>query len=125
MLASTSYSAHPGNPSFGWWSLAAGAGVEVGEHEASLHLELSAEALFQHTQVTVTENGEHDSAGQSGWGGRVGVAAVWTTWQKCSVIFGIAGEVALPRLNVVVGAADAEQVPLASVDLLLGLRFSP
>lgn len=124
-LLSASYSAHPGNPSFGFWSLGAGAGVQVGELDASMHLELSAEVLLAHTQVAVTEDGASDSAGQLGWGGRVGVAAVWATWQKCSLIFGVSGEAVLPRLRVVVGSSDAERVPLASVDLLLGVRITP
>ncbi len=124
-LVSTSYSVHPGNPSYAWWSVAGGAGVKIGDPASSFHLELGAEVLLEHTHVAVTEDGERDSAGQFGWGGRFGVEGVWANWQNCSFVFGVSGAVVVPRLNVVVASNDAVHIPLASADLLLGLRFGP
>ena len=125
VLLSGRYAVHSGNPSFGWWALAAGAGLRLGERDSSFNLELSGEAVFERTHIHADDGTASDSVGQSGWGGRVGVDAVWATWRHCSLILGVDGSVVLPRINVVVGNQAAASVPSASVGLFLGLRFQP
>jgi hypothetical protein len=124
-LASARYAAHPGNPSFSWVTLSAGVGSRLGDPASSLGLEFRSELVFEHTTVRAQSGGEHDSAGQNGWGGRVGVDAVWATFRHCSVVFGIDGTLVLPRINVVVGDQEPSHVPFASLGLLLGVRFRP
>jgi hypothetical protein len=124
-LVSARYTAHPGNPSFSWWTLSAGVGTPIGDSAATLHLELSGEFVFEHTSVVAEQGKVEDRAGRSGWGGRVGMSAVWATWRHCSMILGVDGTLVLPRINVTIGEQDAARVPLANAGLLLGLRFQP
>jgi hypothetical protein len=88
-------------------------------------LEFSGEFVFEHTSVQAELGPDQEQVGQNGWGGRVGVVAVWATWHHCSVSFGVDGTVVLPRIHVVVADQDAASVPLASLGLSLGLRFQP
>jgi hypothetical protein len=124
-LVSARYAAHPGNPSFAWAALSAGVGARLGEPSAAFDLEFSGELVLEHANVAASRGADHESAGQNGWGGRVGVGAVWAAFRHCSIIFGVDGTVVLPRINVVVGDADATRVPAASLGLLLGVRFQP
>jgi hypothetical protein len=124
-LVAARYAAHPGNPSFSWWTLSAGVGTRVGDRASSFNLEFRGELVFEHTSITAESGADHQSAQQSGWGGRVGVDAVWASWRHCSIIFGVDGTVVLPRINVIVGDADEIRVPVATAGLLLGLRFQP
>jgi hypothetical protein len=124
-LAAVRYEAHPGNPEFSWWTLSAGVGTRIAGRAAIFNLEFSAEVVFEHTSIAADRGADRDSAGQDGWGGRVGVGAVWATCRHCSVILGIDATWVLPRINVIVGGQDATRVPPASVGFLLGVRFLP
>ena len=124
-LISARYAAHPGNPSFVWWTLSAGVGTRLGDRGASFNLEFRGELVFERTSIAVERGAESDSAGQNGWGGRVGIDAVWASWRHCSLILGVDGTLVLPRINLVVANDDATHVPSANVDLLVGVRFQP
>jgi hypothetical protein len=124
-LIAARYAAHPGNPSFAWWTLSAGVGARLGDRGSSFNLEFRGELVFEHTSISVERDAKSDSAGQNGWGGRVGVDAIWASWRHCSLILGVDGTLVLPRINVVVANEDATHVPSANVGLLLGLRFQP
>ena len=124
-VISARYAAHPGNPSFAWWTLSAGVGARLGDQTASFKLELRGELVFERTEIAVSSGADADRAGQNGWGGRVGMDGVWATWRHCSVIFGVDGALVLPRINVVIADEPAIHVPAASLGLSLGLRFQP
>ena len=124
-LLDARFTEHSGNPSFDWWTLSAGFGTRLGERTSSFNLELSGELVFEHTSISASRGAQHERAGQSGWGGRIGVAGVWATWRHCSLIAGIDGSLVLPRINVVLGNDETTHVPLASLGLSLGLRFQP
>jgi len=124
-LVSARVAGHPGNPSFSWWTLSAGVGTRIGERSAPFNLELSSELVLEYTHLTARRDAAHASAGQTGWGGRVGVAAVWGAWQRAALVFGVDGTLVVPRINVVVGKEEAASVPLTSLGIFLGVRFLP
>jgi hypothetical protein len=125
-LIAARYATHAGNPSFAWWTVSAGVGTWLGERAATLNLEFRGQLVLEHTSIAADHDGEHDGVGQNGWGGSVGVDAVWATWRHCSVIFGLDGTLVLPRIVVVVvGSEDAIRLPSATVGLSLGVRFQP
>jgi hypothetical protein len=125
VLVAARYAQHPGNPSFDWWTVSAGVGTRLGERASVFNLELSGELLFQYTSINAERDSERESAGQAGWGGRLGVGAMWATWRHCSVILGLDGTVVVPRINLIVGNDDVTHVPLTTLGLYLGLRFQP
>jgi hypothetical protein len=124
-LVSTGYSAHAGNPGFSWWTLSAGVGTRIGPRPSTLNVELSSELVFEHTQVAAERGVDRESAGQDGWGGRFGLAAVWAIWRHCSIVLGMNVTFVLPRVDVVVGAQNAASVPPATLEWVLGIRLLP
>ena len=123
-LVAARFAEHPGNPNIDWWAVSAGVGTRLGERTSLLNLELSSEVVLQYTDIAAERGSARESAGRTGWGGRVGVAAVWANWRHCSAIVGVDGTVVLPRIQLVVGN-DVTHVPLTSLGLSLGLRFQP
>lgn len=119
------YAVHSGNPDFAWSTLSAGVGTRLGEVSAPFNVEFSGELVFEHARVSAEGSGTRESLGQSGWGGRIGVGAVWATWRHCSLIFGVDGTLVLPRINVAVADQETQHVPSANVAFSLGLRFQP
>jgi len=124
-LLAARYAVHPGNPGFSWWTLSVGVGSRLGERDANFNLEFTGELVFQRTLVRAELAGQRDSAAQNGWGGRVGVDAVWATWRHASLIFGVDGTVVAPAIKVFVGDVDAAHLPLANLGFFLGLRYEP
>jgi hypothetical protein len=123
-VVSVRYAAHPGNPSFSWASLSAGIGTRIGSRAARFNLEFSGEVVFEHTNIVATRGANQESAGQNGWGGRIGVGAVWATMRHVSAIFGVEGSLVLPAIRVVVGE-EVTRAPSTTLGLLLGIRFQP
>jgi hypothetical protein len=124
-VASVRYAAHPGNPSFSWVSLSAGLGTRIVDRAARFNLEFSGEVVFEHTNIGAVRGAAQESAGQNGWGGRIGVGAVWATVRHVSAIFGVEGSLVLPAIRVVVGGQEVARAPSATLGLLLGIRFQP
>ncbi len=124
-LISARYALHTGNPSFTWWTVSAGVGARLGDRASLFDLELRGELVFERANIAVDRAGQHDSTGQSGWGGRIGVDAVWATWRHCSLILGVDGTLVLPRIRVVVGNEEPTHIPSATLGLLFGARFQP
>jgi hypothetical protein len=124
-VASVRYAAHPGNPSFSWVSLSAGLGTRIGNRAARFNVEFSGEVVFEHTDIRAVRGADQESAGQNGWGGRIGAGAVWATMRHVSAIFGVEGSLVLPAIRVVVGGQEATRAPSATLGLLLGIRFQP
>jgi len=124
-LVSGRYTVNRGDPSFSWWTASAGVGTRLGDSASPFNVELSGELVFEYARVRAERDGQQESLGQSGWGGRGGVEAVWATWRHCSLILGVDGTVVLPRINVVVADQEPIVVPSASLGLFLGLRFQP
>ncbi len=124
-LLSGRYAVHPGNPSLAWWTLSAGVGARLGDRASLFDLELRGELVFERTNIAVERGALHDSIGQSGWGGRVGVDAVWASWRHCSLMVGVDGALVLPRIRFVVANDEPTHVPSATLSLLIGARFQP
>jgi hypothetical protein len=124
-LASARAAMSPGNPSYSWLALGAGLGARLGDRSARLGFEVSGEGVFEHTGVSASRGGVHDSLGQYGWGGRLGLDAVWEASRRWSALLGADATLVLPRINVVV--ADGNPIPLAFVTLGVwaGVRFAP
>jgi hypothetical protein len=125
VLLSTRYAAHPGNPELSWWTLAAGAGARLLDGAPRFNVELTGEFVLERTSVTAQRGAARESAAKIGWGGRVGVSAVWAGWKPASLVCGIDGSLILPRVHVAIEGQDVTQVPLINGAFFLGVRFQP
>jgi hypothetical protein len=124
-VASAGYAAHPGNPSFSWATLSAGVGTRIFDRAAHFNLEFSGEVVFVHTNVAAVRGADQESAGQTGWGGRIGLCASWEMSRHVSAILGAEGSLVMPAIDVVVGGQEATHVPSATLGFLVGVRFQP
>jgi hypothetical protein len=125
ILVAASATTHPGNPSFSWWTLSAGGGARLGTSAETFDLELHGEAVVERTYVAAESGATHDSASEDGWGGRVGVTAVWAAWRRASLILGVDGTYVLPRIGLVVAQGAVQHVSAATLGLSAGVRFQP
>jgi hypothetical protein len=124
-LFSGRYAVHAGDPKLSWWGISAGIGTRFAEREARFNVEVSGEFVFEHTNVTVQRGADQESAGQTGWGGRVGADVVWMAWQHASFFWGIDTTWILPRVRVEIAGQDALQVPFVAFAFFAGLRWQP
>jgi hypothetical protein len=124
-LASVRAAMSSGNPSYSWLALGAGAGARLGDRSARLGVEVSGEAVFERTGVSVSRGGVHDSTGQNGWGGRLGIDAVWAASRRWAAMLGADATMVLPRINVVVAEGSPTRLAFVTVGIWAGVRFSP
>jgi hypothetical protein len=122
-LASARFAGNQGDPGYTWLSFAGGLGVRTaGPH---LGIEGTAEAVFERTTVSASQGAAHDSVGQSGWGGRVGVDAAWPVTKRWAALLGVDVTMVLPRINVVVADGNPTRLSLVTAGLWAGVRFTP
>jgi hypothetical protein len=107
-----------------WWGLGAGGGASVGD-AAAVHFEAAAELVFERVDLSADRAGEHASAAESTWGGRVDGAAVWPLGRHVAAVGGVEAAFVRPRIRVVVAGQPEEQIPSPSVGFFAGVRYAP
>jgi hypothetical protein len=117
------YAAHPGEPSFGWWTAFAGVGAQVLPRTTRFNVELRADVVFEHVGVSAKAGNAQDSGSQDGWGGRIDATLLWRARPWLSLLGGVDGTLVAPRVAVTVGSDAPISIPAVTAGFFFGFRI--
>jgi hypothetical protein len=123
--AGAEYSAHPGEPSFGWWGAFAGVGTRVFPRTARFQIELRGEFAFERVTVSAHSGGAQDSGSENQFGGRIEATLAWRASPWLSFVGGVSGTLVSPGVTVLVGSGAPMTIPPATCGFFIGFRILP